>query len=191
MLSPLIALVVAAQVAPPDDGGAGERAATDDVGVEDDVGVKREVGADGEGETTHGISARVLFGAAGVRHGAPMVGAGVAYERDVADGLLALEVAFEVLSSPEAHAALLEFVAEKPIEVTDDIGIYFGGGPTIGYHAPLHTRAEVAWGAIGLIGVEYFLGLGFEVFVELDTALLMLPHPIVEADVGTGVMYRF
>ena len=49
----------------------------------------------------------------------------------------------------------------------------------------------MGWGGLALIGTEYALGGGFEVFAELDLALILLDEPELEADVGTGVMYRF
>jgi hypothetical protein len=59
--------------------------------------------------------------------------------------------------------------------------------------AHVHETGRVApgWGGLVLWGFEYDLGGGFEVFAELDTALLWVEEPVLEADVGTGVMYRF
>jgi len=154
--------------------------------------IERHGAEPSEAETDNGISARVLAGATAVDHGQALFGLGVAYERDVAHGLLAVEVALEGLTSADASAVLLELVLEKPIELTDSIGLYFGGGPTLAWHIPVAThRTQMGWGGLALIGTEFEIGGGFEVFVELDVALILLDEPELEADVGTGVMYRF
>lgn len=154
--------------------------------------IERHGAEPSEAETDNGLSARVLAGATAVDHGQPLFGLGVAYERDVAHGLLAVEVALEGLTSADASAVLVELVLEKPIELSDGVGLYFGGGPTLAWHIPAAShRTQVGWGGLALIGTEFALGGGFEVFVELDVALLLLDEPELEADVGTGVMYRF
>ncbi len=161
---------------------------------------QREAGAAADGDvdekeqeaaTENGVSARVLAGGAGVEGGIPMLGVGVAYEREVAEGLMAVELALEGFTAPDGSALLFEVVFEKPIELNDAVDVYFGGGPTVVYHVPKRGQAILGWGGLVLIGTEFAIAGGFAVFVELDTAVVMLNKPVIEADVGTGVMYRF
>ena len=195
LLSSAVLLALSAQLAPTLSSSL--PAAPAEVPADDEAARRRELierhGAEpSEAETDNGISARVLAGATAVDHGQALFGLGVAYERDVAHGLLAVEVALEGLTSADASAVLVELVLEKPIELSDGVGLYFGGGPTLAWHIPAAShRPQMGWGGLALIGTEFEIGGGFEVFVELDVALLLLDDPELEADVGTGVMYRF
>ncbi|MDP2341928.1 MAG: hypothetical protein Q8O67_13300 [Deltaproteobacteria bacterium] len=150
-----------------------------------------DVDVDAESEPMNGISGRLLMGGASVpEEGSfPFVGLGVAYERELY-GLLALELALEGVVSPVSQAYLLEAVIEKPIEINDAVGFYFGGGPTVGLHV-VDGRPLAGAGGLAMAGVELFLGAGMEIFIEVDTAVIYFDRPIVEFDVGTGVLYRF
>lgn len=145
----------------------------------------------GEIETDNGVSARLLAGTAELDHDGEIFGVGVAYERDLFHGLVAVEIAAEVLFSGADQILLIEAVVEKPIPITDEFTFYFGGGPTVLAHAFENGHTQPGWGGLVLWGVEYDLGAGFEVFAEVDTALFWIHAPVLEADVGTGVMYRF
>lgn len=145
----------------------------------------------GEVHTDNGVSVRLLAGTAELDHDGEIFGAGIAYERDLFHGLIAVEVAAEVMVSGGDQILLLELVAEKPIALTDHATFYFGGGPTVLAHAFENGHTQPGWGGLALWGIEYDLGAGFEVFAELDTALFWVHAPVLEADVGTGVMYRF
>ena len=144
----------------------------------------------GEIDTDNGISARIIGGVA-PESDAPLFGVGVAYERDFFHCIIAVEWAFEALTTNGDNVLLFEMVIEKPVELSEDVALYFGGGPTLLVHAPKRGQVQPGWGGLSLVGVEYDLGAGFDVFVELDTALFFLDKPVVEADVGTGVMWRF
>jgi hypothetical protein len=145
----------------------------------------------GEFHTDNGVSARVLFGASALSHKGTIVGGGVAYERDLFHGIIALELAGEFFVDGADHVFMFEPIVEKPVALTDDITLYFGGGPALVAHVHETGRVAPGWGGLVLWGFEYDLGAGFEVFAELDTALLWVEEPVLEADVGTGVMYRF
>ena len=145
----------------------------------------------GEVHTDNGVSARVLFGASALSHKGTIVGGGVAYERDLFHGIIALELAGEFFVDGADHVFMFESIVEKPVALTDDITLYFGGGPALVAHIRETGRVAPGWGGLALWGFEYDLGAGFEVFAELDTALLWVEEPVLEADVGTGVMYRF
>lgn len=143
-------------------------------------------------EPLNGVSFRALAGVAHVDNGFPLLGVGVAYERSIAEGLLAAEVAIEGLTSPEAAGLLIEFVLEKPIELTDGAELYFGGGPTIAIHDfTRRNETDVGFGGLVLLGVEVALGGGVAAFVELDMALLILDEAVIESDIGSGLMWRF
>lgn len=145
-----------------------------------------------EEATENGVSFRVLGGGAnepGVESNV-IVGAGVAYERDFFDNLIAVELALEGLVSPDSQALVVEAVIEKPIELNDSLGLYVGAGPTVGLHLK-DDRALPGAGGLALIGGEWFIAGGFEVFLELDTAFLYFDRPVVEADLGLGALYRF
>lgn len=161
-----------------------EPSTDDDVDDDDDEPAERP-------ETQNGVSGRLLFGSVLISdEGAlPLVGLGVAYERELF-GLLALELALEGIASPKAQAVLFELVVEKPVELNDTFGVYFGGGPTVGLHV-VDGKPLAGAGGLAMGGVEIFLAHGLEIFVELDAALLYFNEPILEADVGTGVLYRF
>lgn len=141
-------------------------------------------------EPENGISARLLGGVADAGDSQPLVGLGVAYERDFFDNLIAVEVALEGLATPESQVVVAELVLEKPIELNDDFGFYFGGGPTVGVEF-VDGRITPGGGGLALVGVEWFIAGGLEVFVELDTAVLVFSEPDIEADLGLGVLYRF
>lgn len=197
LLSSAVLLALGAQLAPTASSSLPAAPAEVPAVADEEATRRRELierhGAEpSEAETDNGISARILAGATAVDHGQALFGLGVAYERDIAHGLLAIELAVEGLTSADASAVLLELVLEKPIELSDNVGLYFGGGPTLAWHIPVAShRTQMGWGGLALIGTEYALGGGFEVFAELDLALILLDEPELEADVGTGVMYRF
>ncbi len=145
----------------------------------------------GEIDTDNGISARFLAGTAALEGDGALAGVGIAYERDLFHGLIAIEWAVEAFTSDGDNVLLLEMVLEKPVELTEELALYFGGGPTVLMHAFENGHVQPGWGGLTLIGLEYDLGGGFEVFAELDTALFYVRGPILEADAGTGVMWRF
>lgn len=145
----------------------------------------------GEIDTDNGISARFLAGTAALEGDGALAGVGVAYERDLFHGMVAIEWAVEAFTSDGDNVLLLEMVLEKPVELTEELALYFGGGPTLLMHAFENGHVQPGWGGLTLIGLEYDLGGGFEVFAELDTALFFVRGPILEADAGTGVMWRF
>jgi hypothetical protein len=143
-------------------------------------------------EAENAISARILAGALRA-HGRTfqMGGFGVAYERVIADGLLAVEVAAEMLASADAIAFPIELILEKPIEVAEHVELYIGAGPTWVPHL-IGNRFHLGWGAIGIAGVELELWGPLATFLELDTAFVFLDGDVIlEADVGTGVIFRF
>lgn len=183
----LLPLAWLALVTPVDDLDELARpAATEDRDVADGVDDEEK------GEPDNGVSARVLFG--GVHAGGdelPLVGVGVAYERDFFDQLIAVELALEGLTSPRAQALLAEIVVEKPIELGESFGVYLGFGPTAGLHVE-GAKTDFAVGGLALFGGEVVVSGGLELFVELDSAVLFVDGaPVLEADVGTGVLYRF
>ncbi len=191
LLLPLLSLL--ALPARAAESGAGESGAAEPVVdgslVDEDGGAAptRELP-----EPEHGVSARLLFGGVSVPDEGdfPLVGVGVAYERDFFENLIAVEFALEGLVSPVAQAVLCEVVIEKPIEVKDGVGVYLGGGPTIALHI-VDGKPVPGAGGLALFGVEAVVTGGLEVFVELDAAILLFDQPVLEADVGTGVLYRF
>lgn len=145
-------------------------------------------------EPENGVSARLLFGAAHIegdkQSTRPLVGVGLAYERNFFENLIAVELALEALTTDEAQSYVAELVFEKPLELNDTIGLYFGGGPTIGVDVA-GDRFVPGAGGLALIGGEWFFGGGLEAFVELDAAFFYFDDLVVEADVGTGLLYRF
>jgi hypothetical protein len=145
----------------------------------------------GEVHTDNGISVRVLGGVSALSHKGIIAGGGVAYERDLFHGLLAFELAGEYLLDGADQVLLLEPIIEKPIALDDHWTLYFGGGPALVAHIFENGRIAPGWGGLVLTGIEVDLGGGVELFAELDTALLWIDEPVLEADVGTGVMYRF
>ena len=145
-----------------------------------------------EAEPENGISVRLLSGFAD-EPGAEVnviFGAGVAYERDFFDNLVAVEFALEALAEPDATNLVAELVVEKPIEINDSLGLYLGAGPSAGVHVK-DARIIPGGGGLALIGGEWFIAGGFEIFLELDTAFLYFERPVVEADLGLGALYRF
>ena len=184
MLALVLAAVVATQASaspPPDDDAAARARAL----------AERHSPEPGEIHTDNGISARVLAGTAELDHDGEIFGFGVAYERDLFHGLVAVELAAEVMVSGGDQIVLLELALEKPVALSDHVTFYFGGGPTVLAHAFENGHTQPGWGGLVLWGIEYDLGAGFEVFAEVDTALFWVHAPVLEADVGTGVMYRF
>lgn len=145
----------------------------------------------GEVDTDNGLSARLLAGTAELEGDGALFGVGIAYERDFFHGIVAVEWAVEAFTTDGDNVLLFEMVLEKPVELTEDLAFYFGGGPTALLHAFENGHVQPGWGGLVLAGVEYDLGAGFEVFVEMDTALFYVLGPVLEADVGTGVMWRF
>lgn len=145
----------------------------------------------GEVETDNGVSARLIGGVSALAEKGIVAGAGVAYERDFFHGLLAVELAGEVLFHKGDSTWLLEAVVEKPVAINDTLTLYFGGGPTVLAHVFENGRTVPGWGGLALGGVEMEVGAGFEVFAETDLALIWIGAPVLEVDVGTGVMYRF
>ena len=145
----------------------------------------------GEVETDNGVSARIIGGVSALAEKGIVAGVGVAYERDFFHGLLAAELAAEVLFHNGDSTWLLEAVVEKPVAINDTLTLYFGGGPTALVHTFENGRTVPGWGALALGGVEMEVGGGFEVFAETDLALIWIGAPVLEVDVGTGVMYRF
>ena len=79
---------------------------------------------------------------------------------------------------------------EKPIELSDVVGVYFGGGPTAGLHVA-EGKPIAGAGGLAMVGAELLVGGGVEVFVELDAAFLYFDRPVLETDLGAGVLYRF
>ena len=145
-----------------------------------------------EQHTDNGVSARLLVGRAVVAdEHVPLAGVGVAYERDFMHSLVAIEAAVEWLAEPDGSALFVELIVEKPIPVTDRSTLYVGGGPAFVEHLPAHHAATPGVGALMLVGLETVVVDHWEVFVELDTAFVYADHPVVETDVGAGVMWRF
>jgi hypothetical protein len=145
----------------------------------------------GEVETDNGVSARLIGGVSALAEKGIVAGAGVAYERDFFHGLIAVELAGEVLFHNSDSTWLLEAVVEKPVAINDTLTAYFGGGPTVLVHTFESGRTVPGWGGLTLAGVEAEVGGGFEVFAETDLALIWIGAPVLEIDVGTGVMFRF
>ncbi len=145
----------------------------------------------GEIDTSNGLSARTLVGTAALAGAGALYGVGVAYERDVFHGLLAIEFALEAFLGQDSTALLGEIVIEKPIEITDEVAIYFGGGIIGVAHVEEGKGPRPGFGALTMVGVEYEFTKDWELFVELDCALIAAPAPILEADIGAGVMWRF
>ncbi len=177
LLSTTPAFAVAAE--PPSAGPAATVTAPPEVDVDDDD------------EPENGVSARLLLGSSLLPDEGtlPLVGAGVAYKRELY-GLVGVEVALEGVASPVGQAYLIEMLAEKPIEVNDVVGLYFGGGPTVALQVEDGKLVPGA-GGLAMGGVEFFVSSGIEVFVELDAAVLLFERPELETDLGTGVLYRF
>jgi hypothetical protein len=141
----------------------------------------------------NGVSGRVLAGAEGLENGSAgmIFGGGVAYEHDFADGALAIEVASEGIVTPEGTAVLAEFLVEKPIELAEGFGVYFGAGPSATVHLG-EGETKFAAGGLGLLGIEANVVDNVKVFAEFDSAVFLIDAvPEFEADVGTGVMFRF
>jgi hypothetical protein len=163
--------------------------------VDVDVDAEGAAGAAAtEAEPQNGVSARLLLGAAHIegdkQSTRPLVGVGLAYERNFFENLIAVELALEALTTDNAQSYVAELVFEKPLELNDTIGVYFGGGPTIGVDVD-GDRFVPGAGGLALIGGEWFFGGGLEAFVELDAAFFYFDEVVVEADVGTGLLYRF
>lgn len=141
----------------------------------------------------NGIAIRVLgggshVGAAEVTE--PLVGVGIAYERAFFDDLIAVEIALEALTTPVSSGGVVELVVEKPVELSDDVGFYFGAGPTFGVESE-EGRFFSGVGGLGLVGVEWRLVGDLHAFAELDTAFFLYAEPVVESDLGLGLQYRF
>jgi hypothetical protein len=143
-------------------------------------------------ETENAISGRLLGGVLNVDGRTfQMWGAGLAFERIIGDGILAVEFAVEVLTSADATAFPIELVIEKPIELNESVELYFGAGPILVPHI-VDGRFEMGAGAITVFGAEWEILGPLATFLELDTAVVFLDgRPILEADLGTGLIYRF
>ena len=180
--------------APAAHGGAAEHAeatAADDTAHTLHEGAREEAPEHQFAE--NGVSGRVLAGAAGLENGSAgmIFGVGVAYEHDFADGAIAVEVASEGIVAPEGTAVLAEVIVEKPVELAEGIGLYFGAGPAATLHVG-EGEAKFGPGGLGLFGIEVEVVEHFEVFAEFDSAVFLIDAiPEFEADIGTGVMYRF
>jgi hypothetical protein len=135
-----------------------------------------------------GLSVRMLSGRTWLdTDSAPLRGVGLAVEHDFFDGALTVEVAGEWLYDPERNAALVELVAEHGFEVTDRTAIIVGAGPLF---AAAHEE-NPAWGALAVVAIETELAPRWQLFVELDGAVLFDPELVLETDLGTGVMWSF
>ena len=136
----------------------------------------------------NGLSVRMLSGRTWLdTDSAPLLGVGLAVEHDFLDGALTVEVAGEWLYDPERNAALVELVAEHGFEVTDRTAIVVGAGPL--FAAALEKNP--AWGALAVVAIETELAPRWQLFVELDGAVLFDPELVLETDLGTGVMWSF
>ncbi len=156
------------------------------------VVVENEAANDDEAVPENGVSARVLFGGGHDDDEGSflLAGVGVACERDFYDNLVAVEFALEGLSSPTVQTLVVEVVVEKPIELTETVGVYLGAGPTLGVHLR-NGRPTPGAGGLAVFGVEAIVVGDLEVFAELDSAFFYFDGVEFEADVGTGVLYRF